>query len=116
MSSLNCSHDFKVGGVEEDRLEVEVVDPLEVGGMGAADGLGVIRWREGEEGRWMARLENTGILSEGLSFTDPHWLGCVIQQWATFTFINSSWQYQLNLSTLSDSEKLRQFKEHTDKT
>ena len=82
-------HDFKVGGVEEDRLEVEVVDTLEVGRMGAVDGFGVISWRDEEEVCLMARLETTGILSECLSFTDPHWLGCVIQQWVTFTFTNS---------------------------
>ena len=40
---MNCSHDFKVGVVEEDRLEVEVVDTLEVGEMGAVECLGVIR-------------------------------------------------------------------------
>ena len=72
LSSLNCFHDSIVGGVEEDRLGAEVVETSKVGEMGAVNGLGVIRLGEGEEGQWMGRLENTGILSEGLSFTDPY--------------------------------------------
>ena len=86
---MNCCNGFKGGVVEEDRLEVGVVDTLEVGEMGAVDGLGVIRWTEEEEGQWMGRLETTGILSEGLSYTDPHWL-CYTTIWATFIFTNST--------------------------
>ena len=72
LSSLNCFNDSKLGGVEEDRLGVEVVETSKVTEIGAVYGLGVIRWGEGEEGQWLGRLENTDILSEGLSFTDPY--------------------------------------------
>ena len=61
LSSLNCCLDCKVGEHEEDRLEIEVVDTMEVTEMGAADGLGMIRWREEGEGLLMSRLGNTGI-------------------------------------------------------
>ena len=57
---MNCFHDFQIGEVEEDRLEVEVV----AGEVGAAGLISVIGWREEGEGR-------TG----GLSFSDLHWLG-----------------------------------------
>ena len=72
MKNCLCCHDFKVGGVEGDRLDVEVVDKLEVKEMSAADGLGIIKWREEGKGSWKAMLENTDFLSEGLSFTDHH--------------------------------------------
>ena len=90
LSSLNCFNDSKLGGVEEDRLGVEVVETSKVTEIGAVYGLGVIRWGEGEEGQWMGRLENTGILSEGLSFTDPYSMDCVILQRAILTFTNST--------------------------
>ena len=93
---MKCFHDLKVDGVEEDRRGFEVVNLLEVGELGAADSLGVISLMEEEEVRWMGMLEITRILSEGLSFTDLHLLGCVIEQWARFTFTNSMWKYQLN--------------------
>ena len=48
------------------------MDPMEVEEMSAADGLGMVKWREGGEGTWKAMLENTDFLSEGLSFTDHH--------------------------------------------
>ena len=67
---MNCFHDLKDVGVEEDRLGVKVVNILEVD---AEDGLGVISWKKEEEGRWMATLETTGIFSESLSFTFFCW-------------------------------------------
>ena len=60
---MKSFHDVQVGAVVEDRLDVEVL-VREVGR------LWVIWW--GEDGEGMARLENTGILSEGLSLTDLH--------------------------------------------
>ena len=82
LASLNCFHGFKVVEDEEERLEVEVevVDTMEVGGEGAIGCLGVIRWREEGDGRGIARLEKTGILSEGVSLADLHLQGTVILQ------------------------------------
>ena len=65
---MNSFHDVQVGDVEEDRLEVGVV----VREVGAAGCLGVMRSGEEGEGRGMGRLENSGIVSGGLSLTDLH--------------------------------------------
>ena len=76
---MKLCHEIKVGVVEEDRLKVEVVDTLEVAEIGPVDDLGVIRWGEEEEGLGMTRLETTSLLSEGLSFTNPHWCSTTMQ-------------------------------------
>ena len=69
---MTCFHDFELGKIEEDMLDVEIVaeDTMEVREVVAAGRLDVLRLKE-EGGGWgMVRLENTDILSGGLFITD----------------------------------------------
>ena len=69
---MTCFHDFELGKIEEDMLDVEIVaeDTMEVREVVAAGRLDVLRLKE-EGGGWgMVRLENTDTLSGGLCITD----------------------------------------------